>query len=81
MTFSKHYFKDKAKTVTLWVGERFWPVNIITCPSRYMFSAGWAAFARDNSLQPRDVCIFELIKGNQLDLKVSIFRENGLAGE
>ena len=52
--------------MTLWVGEENWHVKLIVNGSDYKFSAaGWGAFARDNSLQPRDVCIFELIKRNQ----------------
>ncbi|POO02664.1 B3 DNA binding domain containing protein [Trema orientale] len=79
-TFSKRYFDEMAQqqTVILRFGERTWPVKVLSCPSRHMFSAGWSAFARDNFLQPRDVCIFELTKGNELELKVSIFRQTVL---
>ncbi|POO02663.1 B3 DNA binding domain containing protein [Trema orientale] len=77
LAFAKRYFEGKAQTMTLWVGKRSWPVKLLAYPSAYKFSAGWGAFARENSLRPRDVCIFELTQRNQLDLKVTIFRQAG----
>ncbi|XP_062093921.1 B3 domain-containing protein Os03g0620500-like [Humulus lupulus] len=76
-----HYFEEKTQTVMLWVGEKYWYVKLLAYKSDYKFSAGWAAFAKGNSLQPRDVCIFELIKRNQSEMKVYIFRQSGLAQE
>ncbi|XP_024022559.1 B3 domain-containing transcription factor VRN1 [Morus notabilis] len=35
---------------------------------------GWAAFAVDNNLEVGDVCIFELVKGTEILLQVSIVR-------
>ena len=35
---------------------------------------GWREFARDNNFKVGDVCVFEFIKGNEISLKVSIFR-------
>ena len=37
-------------------------------------SAGWSAFARENSLLVRDVCIFELTMTDNVVFKVHIFR-------
>ncbi|POO02661.1 B3 DNA binding domain containing protein [Trema orientale] len=81
-SFAKSFFNKRTQIMTLQVGtERSWPVKLLAYPSEseYKFSAGWAAFAKENSLMPRDICIFELIKRNQVVLKVSIFRQTGLA--
>ncbi|XP_062075802.1 B3 domain-containing transcription factor VRN1-like [Humulus lupulus] len=76
LTFARHNFGEKAQIMTLCVGEEYWNVKLLVYESEYTFSAGWALFARENSLQPRDVCIFELIKRNQPELKVSIIRQS-----
>ncbi|KAM6591519.1 hypothetical protein CsatA_014124 [Cannabis sativa] len=82
MAFGNLYFEKKAQTVTLWVGEKNWHVNLTvnkrSVGLEYRFSSGWTAFARGNYLQPSDVCIFELIQRNQPQMKVTIFRQNGL---
>ncbi|KAM6564462.1 hypothetical protein CsatB_024460 [Cannabis sativa] len=82
MAFGNLYFEKKAQTVTLWVGEKNWHVNLTvnkrSVGLEYRFSSGWTAFARGNCLQPSDVCIFELIQRNQPQMKVTIFRQNGL---
>ncbi|KAF4380712.1 hypothetical protein F8388_017066 [Cannabis sativa] len=65
--------------MTLWVGEKYWHVKLLAYKSKYKFSAGFAVFARQNSLQPGDICIFELIKRNQAEMKVSITRPTCLA--
>ncbi|XP_062118847.1 B3 domain-containing protein REM19-like [Humulus lupulus] len=80
-TFGVHYFEEKTQTEMLWVGEKYWYVKLLAYKSDYKFSVGWAAFAKGNSLQPRDVCISELIKRNQSEMKVYIFRQSGLAQE
>ncbi|XP_062102235.1 B3 domain-containing transcription factor VRN1-like isoform X1 [Humulus lupulus] len=81
LTFARLYLEGNAKTFTLWVGEEYWHVKLMVNGSEYRFSAGWTAFARENYLQPSDVCIFELIKRNQPEMKVTIFRQSGLAQE
>ncbi|EXC35446.1 B3 domain-containing transcription factor VRN1 [Morus notabilis] len=74
--FSKNSFEGKAKTAILQVGNISWPVELLHYPSDYKFSRGWYAFAKEMSLRPGDVCIFELIDRNKLVLKVSIFGQN-----
>ncbi|EEF30083.1 conserved hypothetical protein [Ricinus communis] len=68
--------KQSRENVMLIVGNRQWPVKMISSTSdgRSKFSAGWLAFARGNSLQVGDICIFELIDGETVLIKVSIFR-------
>lgn len=75
VAFARTYFGERTQTVNL---GRSWPVKLLTSPSIYRFSHGWAAFASDNSLHPKDVSIFELIKRKLVMLKVSIFKQTGL---
>ncbi|KAM6591508.1 hypothetical protein CsatA_014113 [Cannabis sativa] len=79
--FASHYFEEKTETISLWVGEDEYrhDVKLIVNGSEYKFSTGWAEFAMNNSLHPRDICIFELIKrSNQPEMKVNIFRQHVL---
>ncbi|KAM6555061.1 hypothetical protein CsatB_015823 [Cannabis sativa] len=82
VAIANSWFEKKAQIVSLWVGEEYWHVNLTinkgssSSGLEHRFSSGWAAFARDNSLQKSDVCIFELINKNQPKIKVTIFRQN-----
>ncbi|XP_062075808.1 B3 domain-containing protein Os03g0619800-like [Humulus lupulus] len=76
LTSASYYFGEKTQTTILWVGEEYWNVKLIVNESEYKLSTGWAAFARENSLKPRDICIFELIKRDQPEMKVTIFRHD-----
>ncbi|KAM6564460.1 hypothetical protein CsatB_024458 [Cannabis sativa] len=82
MAIANPWFEKKSQIVTLWVDEEHWHVNLTINKAssssglEYRFSGGWAAFARDNSLNPSDVCIFELIKKNKPEVKVTIFRQS-----
>ncbi|GMN29833.1 hypothetical protein TIFTF001_002579 [Ficus carica] len=78
VAFARTYFGERTQTVNLQVGGRSWPVKLLTNLSVYRFSRGWAAFASNNSLCPKDVLIFELIKRKSIVLKVSIFKQTGL---
>lgn len=55
----------------LQVSNRSWPVKLNFTG---IFTSGWRAFVKDNTLQNGDVCIFELIKEKKAVMKVSIFR-------
>ncbi|KAM6564472.1 hypothetical protein CsatB_024470 [Cannabis sativa] len=77
--FARQYLEGKAQDMSLWVGEKYWVVKLLLYTSKCEFGAGWAAFAVENTLMPKDVCIFELINNNQAEMKVHIFRESGLA--
>ncbi|KAF4363363.1 hypothetical protein G4B88_002110 [Cannabis sativa] len=82
VAIANSWFEKKAQIVSLWVGEEYWHVNLTinkgssSSGLEHRFSSGWAAFARDNSLQKSDVCIFELINKNQPKIKVTIFRQS-----
>ncbi|XP_050220094.1 B3 domain-containing transcription factor VRN1-like isoform X2 [Mercurialis annua] len=74
--FVKKCTKKSTENAWLQTGNRKWGVKLISHPSysKGLLSAGFAIFAKENSLEPRDVCIFELIDAKKLLLKVSIFR-------
>ncbi|XP_043816904.1 B3 domain-containing transcription factor VRN1 isoform X2 [Manihot esculenta] len=72
--FFRRYFKCQTQNVILQIADTLWSVKLIR-PSRRCaatLSAGWHAFSRENALGVGDVCVFELIKRNLLN--VSIFR-------
>ncbi|PON54066.1 B3 DNA binding domain containing protein, partial [Parasponia andersonii] len=72
--FVKSHIDQKVQTVTLKVGNRSWLVKLLRSSSGYFLSGGFSKFARQTSLSPGDVCIYELTERNQVVLKVSIFR-------
>ena len=64
-------------TVKLQVVDRLWPVKLYIYEGKYssfVVSAGWSAFARENTLRAGDVCEFELIMRDDVVFKVHIFR-------
>ncbi|PKI48439.1 hypothetical protein CRG98_031165 [Punica granatum] len=69
--------ESKEQTAALKVGNRSWPTKvIISCPSlpRAVFSCGFHAFAKENTLKARDICTFELIQRAEIVFRVSINR-------
>ena len=76
--FTKDYTKGSILTMQLQVVDRLWPVKLYiyeqNVGSSCVISAGWSAFARENTLQVGDVCVFELILRDDVMLKVHIFR-------
>ncbi|KAM7252553.1 hypothetical protein ACFE04_024436 [Oxalis oulophora] len=75
-TFPRKYFKNKKDSVILHSDGRTWPASYyskISCSTAILYH-GWMKFAEDNHLQIGDVCAFELIDCNKLQLRVTIFR-------
>ncbi|KAM4118026.1 hypothetical protein ACB094_02G169700 [Castanea mollissima] len=73
--FIKKYKRGTTRTVMLQVANRSWPVKLLVYPrASYKLSAGWSAFMKENTLKEGDVCIFELIKRDDIVFKVNIFR-------
>ncbi|KAJ7961889.1 B3 domain-containing protein [Quillaja saponaria] len=74
--FAKSHLRLSGGSVVLQVGSRSWPIKLIYYSQLHAcsLSAGWSLFARENELQIGDVCVFELIKGDDNVLKASIFR-------
>ncbi|KAL9353687.1 hypothetical protein Peur_051657 [Populus x canadensis] len=73
MSFVERYFKHKSQIVMLQVADRSWPVKLIIRWSQRqaILSAGWARFARENSLQVGHVCAFEIVKNGMLKVSIS----------
>lgn len=69
-SFVRQYLKKSAYSVKLQVANRCWVVKYFNGK----FSAGWSAFVRDNSLLEGDLCVFKLIKVNDIVLKVTTIR-------
>ena len=67
---------QNGQEVMLKVGDQSWEVwfSIPKYRQRGSFSRGWSRFANENNLRVGDVCVFELIKSDDVVLKVSIFR-------
>ena len=56
----------KKQSVMLQVADKSWPVKLNVYPHKRtaLLSGGWAAFAKENSLEVGDACNFELINGD-----------------
>ena len=76
--FTKDYTEGSILTVQRQVVDRLWPVKLYiyeqSVGSSCVIFAGWSAFARENTLQVGDVCVFELILKDDVVLEVHIFR-------
>lgn len=64
--------EEKAKSCTLQVGDKTWPVMLLIYPSQARFSVGWAAFR--NCLKAGYTCVFEIIEKSSGTMKVSVIR-------
>lgn len=57
--FIKRNYIQNGQYVMLKVGDRSWEVRfVISGKVQGSFSAGWAAFAKENNLQVGDTCVF-----------------------
>ncbi|TKY69301.1 B3 domain-containing transcription factor VRN1 [Spatholobus suberectus] len=73
--FVRKFFVNMNPNVMIQFRKKFWPVKLAF--NEYatgMLCAGWASFARENKLQPRDVCIFELVNREDAILNFHVFR-------
>ncbi|XP_028072399.1 putative B3 domain-containing protein Os03g0621600 [Camellia sinensis] len=74
MSFVNTYIKKSKTTLKFQILDKLWPVNLISNQRRALLCGGFPAFAKEQSLQAGDVCVFELIDRDDHVLKVSIFR-------
>ncbi|KAL6224715.1 hypothetical protein ACLB2K_003570 [Fragaria x ananassa] len=74
--FVMNFAKFRQQAVKLLVGDRSWParLNVFSLYGKAKISSGWHEFVKENHLRLGDVCIFELMKVNDLVPKVHIFR-------
>ncbi|KAL6963935.1 hypothetical protein U1Q18_034942 [Sarracenia purpurea var. burkii] len=73
-SFAEKYLNGVSGFIVLEVpnGEK-WPVRCMWRDGSAKLSKGWPDFVRDNRLEEGDVCVFELIKADEVVLKVTIF--------
>lgn len=69
--FTKKHIKEGTSIVKLQISNKSWPVKAIQT-SR--LCGGWRTFARENSLQLGDVCLFQLIDRDDPVFKVTVFK-------
>ncbi|KAI3897512.1 hypothetical protein MKW92_024249, partial [Papaver armeniacum] len=77
--FAKTYLRDRNQMATLRISNgRVWDVRFRTSStsSSYMasLSKGWPKFKNDNQLKEGDVCLFELVDPDHLEMHVTISR-------
>ena len=72
--FAEKMYIQNGQDVMLKVGDQSWEVWFSIPRTRRWgsFSNGWSTFANENNLKVGDVCVFELIKSDDVVLKVSI---------
>ncbi|KAI3892805.1 hypothetical protein MKX03_000909, partial [Papaver bracteatum] len=77
--FAKTYLRDRNQMAILRISNgRVWHVRYRTSStsSSYMasISKGWTKFKVDNHLKEGDVCLFELVDRDNLEMHVTICR-------
>ncbi|KAK7847398.1 b3 domain-containing protein rem19 [Quercus suber] len=76
VSFAKKMYIQNGQDVMLKVGDQSWEVRFLIPRNGRgdSFSNSWSTFANENNLRVGDVCVFKLIKSDDVVLKVSIFR-------
>ncbi|KAH9656326.1 B3 domain-containing transcription factor VRN1 [Citrus sinensis] len=73
--FARTYLNGIKGDVTLTgPNGKQWRVRCISQNGKAKFGQGWSEFVWDNNLDESDVCVFELVKTDDVTLKVTIFR-------
>ncbi|TKY69300.1 B3 domain-containing transcription factor VRN1 [Spatholobus suberectus] len=78
---SKYFVNMNRDVMMIQFRKKLWPVTFLfnECDNSGTLSAGWSSFARENKLQPGDVCIFELVNREDATLDLHVFRGNSKA--
>ncbi|KAJ4965908.1 hypothetical protein NE237_017757 [Protea cynaroides] len=76
LVFAREHFTEGAHNVTLQLREgRTWSVQFyFNYKIKALLSGGWKTFVQENMLEDGDCCVFELLKVEEIEFKVSIFR-------
>lgn len=69
---NSHLPKFKSKMVLKNSEGKAWEVNCFPSAGKYAFTGGWPAFVHANNLKEGDVCMFELLKAEEM--MVHIFK-------
>ncbi|KAL3726816.1 hypothetical protein ACJRO7_031679 [Eucalyptus globulus] len=74
-SFIGMHLKGDSRDITLQVSDgKKWRVRCLLFNGKGKISRGWREFVADNKLEIGDVCIFELLRREDIVLKVTIFR-------
>ncbi|CAN4090541.1 unnamed protein product [Withania somnifera] len=73
----KHFLENNGDLVLRVPGSGSWSVKCTFGIGNAKVHSGWKAFVLENKLKVGDVCVFEVIKGAQLFVDVTIFRAAG----
>lgn len=65
-----HFPPSKMRVVLRNSAGKAWDVSCLYHARRHYFSGGWAPFARYNNLKQGDVCIFELVNKDEMQVHV-----------
>lgn len=69
------HLKGDSRDITLQVSDgKKWRVRFLLFDGKGKISRGWREFVADNKLEIGDVCIFEMVRREDIVLKVTIFR-------
>ncbi|KAJ7982706.1 B3 domain-containing protein [Quillaja saponaria] len=74
--FASKYLKTCKGKIKLQIDGKQWPASLYVSCSGKRIGSGWNDFARHNNLKIGDVCVFELINGEEVVLEVKINPEN-----
>ncbi|MCD7472242.1 hypothetical protein HAX54_013268 [Datura stramonium] len=78
LNFARKYFLENNANLVLRVPRSgSWSVKCTFGTGNAKVHSGWKAFVLENKLKVGDVCVFEVIKGAQLLVDVTIFRASG----
>ncbi|XP_020106296.1 B3 domain-containing protein Os11g0197600-like isoform X3 [Ananas comosus] len=71
--FAREHLPKINRKITLWDPQgNPWEISFVCYNTHCSLSGGWGAFSFANNLEKYDVCVFELVRKN--NLKVHIFR-------
>ncbi|XLR05863.1 hypothetical protein HN51_060750 [Arachis hypogaea] len=78
-SFYTKYFENKEQNVEIQYKGKLWPAKLLCYPvaAAAYISNGWRPFSLENDLKVGDVCVFELINGENPVLDAHIYRANG----
>lgn len=73
--FAEKHLNDVSGFIKLQTPDgRQWPVRCLYKGGRAKLSQGWFEFSLENNLGEGDVCVFELLRANEVVLQVTLFR-------
>lgn len=75
LEFSRTYMKETYYSSKLVALDKVWIIELSRDDKR-IFLKNWSNFAKENSLELGDVCVFQLINANDNTFEVTIFKKN-----